>query len=121
MSCADDQNTQINGAEAPKPKKRRRRKLPASLVGGGKSANVDDQIAAPVVAPSGNPKKRKRRKMPKSLIGSSETVCTSTSGDSGLDAIQCELPIKYVSTAQEVEELMKKLLAEVGFAEFTVS
>ena len=109
----------MNGAEAPKPKKRRRRKLPTSLGGGADSTKIDNSIAATVAPQSGNPKKRKRRKMPKSLSDSSEAVCTSTSENSGLDAIQCDLPIKYFSTSKEVEELMEKLLAEVRFTEFT--
>ena len=116
-------------------KKRKRRKLPKSLSGGNDSTDKNCASAVAVPDQISKPKKRKRRKMPKSLSGIDSnksqdasitkvaSTLNSTMENSNLATsriAKCEVPIQYVCTAKAVEELMAKLLEEVGMKNHSV-
>ena len=127
-----DGSSNANGTVEPaiaKPKQRkRRRKLPKSLCAKIDSkgsqdtpkcdlANANTAAESPVAIPK---RRKRRRKMPKSLCAkmasksSQDTPnTTATVGNSGLPTIKCDLPLEFVCTAEAVEKLMVKLLAEV--------
>ena len=124
-----DGSSNANGTVEPaiaKPKQRkRRRKLPKSLCAKIDSkgsqdtpkcdlANANTAAESPVAKPK---RRKRRRKMPKSLCGkmtsNSSQDTPNTTGNSGLPTIKCDLPIEFADSAEAVEELMVKLLAEV--------
>ena len=124
-----DGSSNANGTVEPaiaKPKQRkRRRKLPKSLCAKIDSkgsqdtpkcdlANANTAAESPVAIPK---RRKRRRKMPKSLFAKmaskSSQDTPNTTGNSGLPTIKCDLPIEFADSAEAVEELMVKLLAEV--------